>query len=219
MLWYRSKEWKKFRLEVLEADGHRCVRCHRTDLDRAILQAHHLKYERGKKPWEYGLNDCETVCRGCHAELHDKIRPRHDWDYFGQDDRGAPEAECELCGTQIRHVFFVGHAKWGMMEVGEICCDHLTSSKIGSSEAKKRRRMERFMNKWDNNSYSHSNIVALILRESGSDLYYLTIQSTVGKKRFATPQDAKLHFFEIIQSGKLNTYLSRSKNQAANTKS
>ncbi len=62
-LYCRSKEWRKRRLEALEAGGYICARCEDTD----NLQVHHLNYDRlGAELPE----DLEVLCIDCHREAH-----------------------------------------------------------------------------------------------------------------------------------------------------
>ncbi|MFN3195275.1 MAG: HNH endonuclease [Chlorobiota bacterium] len=117
---YLKKEWKKFRESVIESDGGKCVQCGRGE-DEAVLQVHHKRYIKGRLPWQYGTKDCETLCKGCHAELHGHIKPRSGWDYLWDDDLGDLSGTCQNCGTSIRYVFHIGHEKWGFMEVGTHC--------------------------------------------------------------------------------------------------
>ena len=59
----RSPLWQRKRLEILQRDGFSCVRC---GDNKENLQVHHIKYIRGKEPWEYE-NDClEALCSTCH---------------------------------------------------------------------------------------------------------------------------------------------------------
>jgi len=103
---YRRKEWKKFRESVIESDGGKCVHCGRGE-DEAVLQVHHKRYIKGRLPWEYGTKDCETLCKGCHAELHGLIKPRSGWDYLWDEDLDDLSGTCQNCGTSIRYVFHI----------------------------------------------------------------------------------------------------------------
>ncbi|MCX7257277.1 MAG: hypothetical protein NTZ64_11205 [Polaromonas sp.] len=124
---YRSREWKIFRNEVIRLDGGACSNCGKTASDGAILQVHHKQYFSGRSPWDYPYNLCETLCKGCHAAEHGLIPPKFGWEHVGWDDLGELNGICECCGTSIRYIFLVQHPKWNPMEVGEICCDNLTS--------------------------------------------------------------------------------------------
>jgi 5-methylcytosine-specific restriction endonuclease McrA len=72
---YNDSKWKIFRDSVIELDGYKCSYCGRGS-NETILQVHHKKYISGCKPWEYATEDCETVCKGCHASIHGIIQPQ-----------------------------------------------------------------------------------------------------------------------------------------------
>lgn len=65
----RDPRWQKLRLEVMQRDGWRCLRCQSTTNE---LNVHHLHYERGRAPWEYPPASLETICDPCHAAEHGK---------------------------------------------------------------------------------------------------------------------------------------------------
>jgi len=65
----RSKHWREFRLEVIEAADNHCAICY----SKGYLRVHHNNYERlGKER----LSDVVVLCSGCHALFHDKL-PEH----------------------------------------------------------------------------------------------------------------------------------------------
>ena len=137
---YRTSEWCAFRARVIETDGGACTVCKRRPPE-VILQVHHQGYDEGKKPWEYPIERCHTLCRGCHAREHGLIRPREGWDYLGEEDLGGLDGNCELCGTEIRYVHLIDHPRWHPMEVGCECCDKLTNTDEASLEQRKRTRL------------------------------------------------------------------------------
>lgn len=68
--------WQATRQEALARDDHRCVDCGRRRGDddprlkpgrKAILEIHHLTYERR---WKELLEDVVTLCQRCHATRH-----------------------------------------------------------------------------------------------------------------------------------------------------
>ncbi len=67
--WYikrlKSPHWQRKRLEVMNRDNWKCVRCGNTEKE---LQVHHVYYERGKDPWDYPLEVFRTLCCDCHEE-------------------------------------------------------------------------------------------------------------------------------------------------------
>lgn len=215
---YHRKDWLKFREEVIELDGGACVRCGSSRRQGAILQVHHKEYLSGKLPWEYPYELCETLCRGCHAGEHGIVQPFTGWECVGYDDLGEPSGECELCGTSIRHVFFVQHAKWPSLEVGEICCDHLTDTTLASNHMDSVRRFEarqqRFIRstRWksgdDGTFRIHQKGADLIVEPAGNE-FRLCVNNVRGKKNFPSVTDAKLLAFELLENGKLDTFLKR----------
>jgi len=63
---YKSNEWQRIRLQVLNRDNFQCQDCHS---DKNI-DVHHVNYER------FGgnelLEDLITLCRDCHEKRHGK---------------------------------------------------------------------------------------------------------------------------------------------------
>jgi hypothetical protein len=212
---YRSAQWKAFRGEVIRLDGGACARCGRSASSDVVLQVHHKQYLAGKEPWEYPYELCETLCRGCHAREHAHIMPREGWEAVGVDELGELSGTCELCGTSIRHVFLVEHATWPAMEVGEICCDHLTSTEQASdyiaSLRQRRERRKRFVSscRWYRNGPEH-----LFIRQRGINVgvvpdgprFKLTMNGRVGKLQFESVLDAKMKAFDSIESGAVQAF-------------
>lgn len=218
---YRLPEWKTFRGEMLERDGHRCCRCGRSSVvDGVVLQVHHKLYIPARKPWEYKYEECELLCRGCHGAEHGLVRPSVGWECIGDDDLGDLCGNCELCGTELRYIFFVSHPHWEPMEVGTICCDNLTGTEIASNKMESinryNARLARFMTsvRW-----ALDNGVPTI-RQKGIDVSIVLVDSTVrlcldgveGKVVHSTVEDAKRAVFEFIESGKADEWVARRKN-------
>ena len=59
--------WQKKRLIIFERDEWHCRCCKSTNI---ALNAHHLYYEKGKKPWEYDNEAIVTLCQKCHEIIH-----------------------------------------------------------------------------------------------------------------------------------------------------
>jgi hypothetical protein len=57
--------WQRKRLEILERDGWKCLKCHDTE---TTLHVHHRYYLNGKDPWEYDATLLLTLCEHCHEE-------------------------------------------------------------------------------------------------------------------------------------------------------
>lgn len=213
---YRTGEWAAFRAEIIRLDGSICLTCGRSRTDGAVLQVHHKQYLPGRKPWQYPLNLCETICSGCHAALHGHIPPKFGWEHVGWDDLDDLIGTCECCGTSIRYIFMVQHPNWRPMEVGEICCDNLTSTEIASGFMESRRRyadrLKRFVSsaRW---SIRPGNVHHIIQKRINLEVvpkdgaYLLRVNWQPGKLRFATVGEAKAKAFEFVESGKAEQYL------------
>jgi hypothetical protein len=59
----RDPRWQKRRLEIFERDQWTCQVCGATDRE---LQVHHLRYRKGRLPWDHPDEDLQTLCRPCH---------------------------------------------------------------------------------------------------------------------------------------------------------
>ena len=219
---YSHAQWKKFRQELIELDGNRCCRCNRGSDGTVVLQVHHKHYIRQKLPWEYDYADCETLCKGCHAAEHGHIPPKTGWDYLSEDDLGSLCGSCELCGNDIRYVYYIHHPQWEPMGVGTICCDNLTGTKIAShhTDANNRRhsREETFINsnRWitlaGTARIKQKGIVVDIIKQPAG--FQIRMNGAYGKQIFQTINLAKKKAFEAIESGKAEKYLnSRYKNR------
>jgi 5-methylcytosine-specific restriction endonuclease McrA len=65
-----SNEWQEKRLEVLERDDFTCQHC-----GIEATEVHHLTYAR---IFHEALDDLVSLCRDCHAEIHDHDEPSDD---------------------------------------------------------------------------------------------------------------------------------------------
>lgn len=64
----RHPFWQRKRLEVLEYFRFTCYGC---DSKEKTLHVHHKRYVKGRKAWEYELEDFEALCADCHNETHE----------------------------------------------------------------------------------------------------------------------------------------------------
>jgi len=64
----KHPRWQQKRLSVFDRDGWECTGCGAKD---KTLHAHHLTYRKGLDPWEYDLDDLDTLCEDCHKEYHE----------------------------------------------------------------------------------------------------------------------------------------------------
>jgi hypothetical protein len=207
---YRSIHWKSFRNNIMRLDNYQCIQCGRDEASGVILHVHHKIYIPGTLPWEYDFDQCETLCAGCHAAHHGKIPPKVGWDFIGHDDLGELTGTCDLCGTSIRHVFMVTHPNWIILEVGEICCDHLTCSDIASNHMESVRRYndrrKRFVtsNRWTRVSEGHEYIVqkSIVVELRPDDRGpRIRMNGRRGRKSYHDPLEARMRAFDVIESG------------------
>ena len=59
----KDPRWQKMRLFVLERDNWTCQRCFD---DKNTLHVHHIRYEKGKEPWDIDHDYLITLCKDCH---------------------------------------------------------------------------------------------------------------------------------------------------------
>ena len=176
----------------------------------------------GKLPWEYGSENCETLCRGCHASEHGIIQLKIGWEFIGEEDSGEFSNQCENsgCGATIRHKFLISHPNWGFLEVGTVCCDNLTDSQIASNKkeamSRYRSRKVRFLKskRWKNNDGKYSikqSLFDVQFNELDENNYQLTIHKLKSKVKYESLELAKEAVFETIESGSLIDYLDKHK--------
>lgn len=69
--WYKQQllhpNWQKIRLQIMLRDSWTCLRCRCSD---KTLNVHHKDYIKGRLPWNYPLNNFETLCYLCHQKEH-----------------------------------------------------------------------------------------------------------------------------------------------------
>jgi DNA-directed RNA polymerase subunit RPC12/RpoP len=208
----RKSLWERFRTEVAELDGNKCVRCGRSENDGAILHVHHKEYLAGREYWDYPPSLCETLCAGCHAKEHGIFSPDFGWVFVSEDDLGTIGGECDYCGHRLRYSYHIKHPNWPAMDVGCNCCDLLTQTKEASEREKRRRnlpeRRKRFIESgdwhWNDNSegvdewskFALGYRVRIISNGPGFRIHVGTKHGTV---THATLADAKGAAFDAIE--------------------
>lgn len=214
---YNHADWSRFRAEVIRLDGDRCVRCSRGHGD-VVLQVHHKRYIAGRRPWEYPHSECETLCKGCHAEEHGIIMPSSGWLLLSTDDLGDLNGNCELCGTALRYSYAIVHPGWGSMAVGTDCCDKLTgttdASEYHDMMLKDRGKLRRFVSSpsWRTLPSGEQSIVraGIAVRISEADgKFYIGLGPARGKASHDSLIDAKIKALELIDTGEAADYLEK----------
>ncbi len=171
----------------------------------------------GNRKWDYPHDCCETLCKGCHAEEHGITLPRFGWEFIGHNDLGDVVGTCEYCGTSIRHVFLIQNENWVSLEVGTICCDHLTDTRVASdfvdSERRFNERRKRFVSssRWRKDPSGglcirKNKIKVEILRLDASFRIYMNGRR--GKNHILLQLlEAKMKAFDSIETGAAGRYL------------
>jgi hypothetical protein len=214
---YHHKLWAQYRAEQIKLHGGICAHCLRSG-DEVVLQVHHLEYVEGRMPWDYPYNQCEVLCKGCHAKEHGIIKPSKDWEFIGEDDLGGLDGICDYCGTEHRYTHLVMHRNWGAMSVGAQCCDKLTESTIGSEEHVdflnyiKRRKNFVDSKKWELSSsgvwqFKRAGI-RIGIDPTNKDTFCICLDGVKGKAEHSTLLDAQISVFDFIESGEAQKYLS-----------
>lgn len=62
----KDKKWTKKRIEVWLKYGYKCAICG----SKEHIDVHHLSYQKGKRAWEYPIENFIPLCRECHKEVH-----------------------------------------------------------------------------------------------------------------------------------------------------
>jgi hypothetical protein len=185
-------------------------------LGGVVLQVHHKAYVPGRKPWEYAHDECETLCKGCHAQEHGIIMPQSGWEHMGSDDLGGLDGNCELCGTELRYTYLIHHRNWGSMTVGSDCCDRLTGTTEASEfmdlHVKARGKLKRFVSspRWSErpsgeHTIEQDGISVSVWPQDSS--FRLSMDDAKGRTDYDTLIDAKVKVFELIETGEAAKYL------------
>lgn len=217
---YRSANWRAFREEIIRLHEGACSTCGRSSSDGAVLHVHHKRYIPNRKPWEYAYADCAALCSGCHAAEHGIIPPKVGWDCVGCDDLGDLIGACDVCGTSIRHVFMIQHPKWETLEVGEMCCDHMTDTQLASNHMESVRRQvarrTRFVSsrRWCQvgqgvHQIRQERIYLELVPDQGC--YRLRVNGRTGKKVFPSLLEGKITAFDLMESGEIPSYVKKHK--------
>lgn len=225
---YRDPKWHSFRTRIFQRDNFTCCHCG-IKREPSDLNAHHLRYIKGRKAYDYLDIDLITLCKGCHALEHGTIMPQTDWEYIGEDDLGNIAGECDVCGSQLRYVHEIYHPAWGYIFVGCDCADRLTQSSSASTVEKLRKqKAKRFhtfqlSKKWKHHKNGYFSIykkfhikiwfyapiyivqVEFSYLNKAGNVVWDVIEGK--RKKFSTLEEAQFAAFESIDSGKIQRYI------------
>ena len=65
-----TREYRDWKLAVLERDNFTCQQCGLTSAEGAVLVAHHIKSFKDNPNLRTDLDNGITLCRSCHYEIH-----------------------------------------------------------------------------------------------------------------------------------------------------
>lgn len=88
----KDPRWQQKRLSVLDRDAWSCANCGEKS---KTLHVHHLRYKKGCEPWEYDIDDLETICEDCHSLHHS--RKKFIQSFLETADVCALESVFDLC--------------------------------------------------------------------------------------------------------------------------
>lgn len=208
---YKRKEWYQYRLQIWEADNHRCVRCGKEIENPKKAQIHQKIYLPDLMPWEYDETDCECLCASCHLEEHGRKMPSCDWVYIGCttfDIYG--DTTCDLCGSELKYEHEIWHPNWGTLYVGIGCCENLTSSYQRQEMRKQQNYIKRLsdMSKWLINNKGNTckrNFDGYQLEIKLEDgVYRIFIESKRGQSEHSSVEAAIDHISSILYSGEID---------------
>ncbi|MCE9608865.1 MAG: hypothetical protein K8R23_01425 [Chthoniobacter sp.] len=200
---YRTKDWLTYRAACIEAADGVCQRCGESEL----LQVHHPEYISGRKPWEYPIEHCEVLCRGCHAREHGKILPKDGWEIMHsdlEDNEPSDPVPCANCEREIRWHVTVYHPEWGETIVGTECAENLSLGSEMVALLSYHRRINAFIRspRWkpvaDGFVVRQKGYHVVVYEQDGA--HWITIGAKIGKIPFATVDAAKQRVFEVIES-------------------
>ena len=66
----KHPNWQRKRLEVLGAADFKCSCCGDSN---SMLNVHHKQYIKGRKAWEYEVNELQALCDSCHRKEHENM--------------------------------------------------------------------------------------------------------------------------------------------------
>jgi hypothetical protein len=201
--YYHRKEWRAFRERCLARVNYKCERCEKP----GILQVHHPEYAAGRKPWEYEVEFCEVLCRGCHAGEHGIILPREGWTIIYSDlDNNEPSdpVPCANCGLSVTWHFVIYHPEWGEAIVGSECAENLSLGEDVMQCKSLARRLRTFLRspRWRETPHGwtiqQSGTRILVYRRD--DHFRLKIEELWGKLDFEDIESAKVRAFEVVEN-------------------
>lgn len=200
---YRCQDWLRFRALCIEnADG-ACQNCG----DDEILQVHHPKYIKGRRPWEYPVEFCVVLCRRCHAKEHGLILPSEGWIIVDNDlERNHPSnpVPCARCQRTVTWHFHVFHPEWGDTIFGSECAESLSIGPEAVVLKSYRRRLVRFLSsvRWrqtPKGTMIFEPEARILIFKNALNTFDIKINDKFGVKTYKTLVAAKHQAFDVME--------------------
>jgi peptidoglycan hydrolase CwlO-like protein len=67
----KDPRWQRKRLEIMARDSFACQVCQD---ETTTLHVHHIRYIKGREPWDYKDFYFVTLCETCHAQEESEIK-------------------------------------------------------------------------------------------------------------------------------------------------
>ena len=75
---YKTKEWRKKRLEMLKRDNFECQMCKERGLQTQAQTVHHIVHLRDDRSLALEDKNLVSLCLSCHNEVHpEKLKKYH----------------------------------------------------------------------------------------------------------------------------------------------
>jgi hypothetical protein len=70
----KDPRWQRKRLEIMQRDDFKCRTC---NSETKTLNVHHIRYFKGREPWDYRDWYLVTLCEDCHKKAEDEKKGHH----------------------------------------------------------------------------------------------------------------------------------------------
>lgn len=70
ILFYKTKDWKQKRKEVLDRDNNECQLCKKSGKVTKATTVHHIKHYENRPDLALTDDNLISVCESCHNKLH-----------------------------------------------------------------------------------------------------------------------------------------------------
>lgn len=75
-LWYKRREWKSKREEILRRDNYECQKCKSKGRYSAAVVVHHIKHLDTRPDLALADDNLISLCGSCHNDVHPEKLPQ-----------------------------------------------------------------------------------------------------------------------------------------------